>query len=503
VVAQLLLPKSPSSKNASDPHTAAKTKYTSHGPQTFILQIRDEKTHQPLPGIAVGDIGPKYGYASMDNGYMLFDHFRVPRSAMLSRYAEVSDETGAFMRTGHPAVVYGSLTFVRGQIIMHARLVLARAVTVAVRYCSIRRQFKDRDSKSPADEEMKVLDYPTVQIRILPLLATTFALHYTGEYMYMLYHKSRETIEKGDFGPLAELHSASSGLKSLCTMLAADGIETCRRAMGGHGFGGGSGLVGLNADYLSKPTVEGDNWMITQQVAAYLIKKMTDAVKDPNAPPKDPTDQLFQFYLKNKGHRIPQNAARNGTIDDSAIVEVFQWRAAELSYRAYHARVVEKKPWTKLMIQLHNLSRAYSEQILVTNFYNSFASTSSTLSSPTPDVLRLCFRLYALYTLDTFASSFTMTSAVSAESVYSLQDVILDLMAELRPHAVKLVDAWSIPDWLLHSALGRSDGKVYEELFDMAHRRNPLNKVTFNPDWRSDEIVLGSGDGGRHVLAKL
>lgn len=184
----------------------------------------------------------------MDNGYMLFDHHRVPKSAMLSRYAEVSDETGELNRHGHPAVVYGSLTFVRGQIIMHARLILARAVTIAVRYCSIRRQFRDRDSKSDLEPEMKVLDYPTVQIRILPLLATTFALHYTGEMMYNLYHKSREIIEQGNFGPLAELHSASSGLKSLCTMLAADGIETCRRAMGGHGFGGGSGLVGINAE---------------------------------------------------------------------------------------------------------------------------------------------------------------------------------------------------------------------------------------------------------------
>jgi acyl-CoA oxidase len=154
------------------------------------------------------------------------------------------------------------------------------------------------------------------------------------------------------------------------------------------------------------------------------------------------------------------------------------------------------------MIQLHNLSRAYSEQILVTNFYNAFSTTSS-LPQPTPSVLRTCFRLYALYTLDQFASSFTMTAAVSLDSVYSLQDTVLELMTELRPHAVKLVDAWSIPDWLLNSALGRSDGKVYEELFDMAHRRNPLNKVTFNPDYRSDEIVLGSGDGGKHVLAKL
>ncbi|KAF2035642.1 acyl-CoA oxidase [Setomelanomma holmii] len=493
VVAQLLLPK------ANNP-----TELTNHGPQTFILQIRDKETHRSLPGIAVGDIGPKYGYASMDNGYMVFDHFRIPESAMLSRYAEVSDKTGAFVRTGHPAVVYGSLTFVRGQIIMHARLVLARAVTVAVRYTSIRRQFKDRDaSNSAAAVEMKVLDYPTVQIRILPLLATTFALHYTGEYMYELYRKSRQTIETGDFGPLAQLHSASSGLKSLCTMLAADGIETCRRAMGGHGFGGGSGLVGLNSDYLSKPTVEGDNWMITQQVAAYLIKKMTDAVNDPNAPPKDPTDELFQFYLKNRSHRIPQTVVQDGTINDPSIVEIFQWRAADLSHRAYQARVVERKGWTKMMITLHNLSRAYSEFILVTNFYNSFSTSSSPLSTPTPAVLRTCFRLYALYTLDQNAAAFTMTNSIAPESVYTLQDTILDLMTELRPHAVKLVDAWSIPDWLLHSALGRSDGKVYEELFDMAHRRNPLNKVTFNPDWRSEEIVLGSGDGGRQVLAKL
>ena len=158
---------------------------------------------------------------------------------------------------------------------MHARLVLARAVTVAVGYCAVRRQFEDRDCERGRDggtyanaptssiasqteekdvqgesaaNELQVLNYPTVQIRVLPLLATTFALHYTGEYMYALYHGSRETIEKGDFGPIAALHSASSGLKSLCTTLAADGIETCRRAMGGHGFGGGSSLVGLNAE---------------------------------------------------------------------------------------------------------------------------------------------------------------------------------------------------------------------------------------------------------------
>ena len=225
----------------------------------------------------MGDIGPKYGYAPMDNGYMLFDNVRVPHSAMLSNYSRVDPNTCTYSKPANPAVVYGTLTAVRASIIMHARLVLARAVTVAVRYTALRRQFSDRDDSSPSASELQVLDYPTVQIRILPLLATAFALHYSGSAMQTLYEQTRADISKGDFSKLAELHSQSSGLKSLCTDYAANGIETCRRALGGHGFGGGSGLIQLNADYLSKPTVEGDNWMITQQTASYLVKRMAAA----------------------------------------------------------------------------------------------------------------------------------------------------------------------------------------------------------------------------------
>lgn len=56
-----------------------------------------------------------------------------------------------------------------------------------------------------------------------------------------------------------------------------------------------------------------------------------------------------------------------------------------------------------------------------------------------------------------------------------------------------------------YSALGRYDGKVYEDLFNRAHRLNPLNKVTFNPNYWEDEIVKGSGDDGIKgaILAKF
>lgn len=248
---------------------------------------------------------------------------------MLCRYSSVNPETGIYTKPEQPALVYGSLTYVRANIVHHARLVLARAVTVAVRYTAIRRQFQDRDGDK-SGPEMSVLDYPTVQIRILPLLATTFALHYTGLAMRSVYQSTRNDVEQGDFRSLAHMHSMSSGLKSLCTMLAADGIETCRRALGGHGFGGGSGLIQLNNDYLSKPTVEGDNWMITQQVAAYLIKKMTAAAKSPNTPGADKTEAGFKDFIRNKQGATQRQSAHDVLNRDQDIVKSFELRATAL-----------------------------------------------------------------------------------------------------------------------------------------------------------------------------
>ncbi|PGG97421.1 hypothetical protein GX51_07332 [Blastomyces parvus] len=490
-VAQLLLPVSGSGAGA---------KYKNYGPHPFIVQIRDLKTHQPPDSILVGDIGPKYGYNSMDNGYLLFNQHRVPHDAMLAGYSRVDPETGAYTKPKNPEVVYGSLTHVRANLVMEARLALARAVTVAVRYLSIRRQFKDKDAPQDTAAEINVLDYPTVQFRILPLLATTFALHYSGKAMGELYERTRADIEKsGDFATLAELHSTSSGLKSLCTDLSANGIETCRRAMGGHGFGGGSGLVQLNNNYLAKPTVEGDNYMITQQVARYLIKKVRELAARPNSQATTRTEESLKRFLASKDKKLSLSVFTS----DEDIVQAFEWRAAYLSFKAYEKREIQKQTWNSLLIDFYRLSRAHSQSILVINFYNAIINDSNTIpSAQTRSTLRDLFRLFALSTMEAEAREFYSCGAVSNEDLDAVTPRVFDLMQRIRPHAVSLVDAWAIPDFLLNSALGRYDGKVYEELFELAHRQNPLNEITVNPDYRTDELVLGSGDGGQ-ILSKL
>lgn len=50
------------------------------------------------------------------------------------------------------------------------------------------------------------------------------------------------------------------------------------------------------------------------------------------------------------------------------------------------------------------------------------------------------------------------------------------LMAEIRPNAVALVDAFDYRDEMLNSTLGRYDGNVYENMFEWA-KSSPLNRT--------------------------
>tara|TARA_B110001452_G_scaffold102390_1_gene84965 strand:+ start:2184 stop:3212 length:1029 start_codon:yes stop_codon:yes gene_type:complete len=78
-----------------------------HGVHNFIVQIRDLLTHEPMPGVRLGDIGPKIGYNTVDNGYAAFARVRIPRSNMPCRYTSLTRD-GALVRNPgvNPRVSY-------------------------------------------------------------------------------------------------------------------------------------------------------------------------------------------------------------------------------------------------------------------------------------------------------------------------------------------------------------------------------------------------------------
>ena len=43
-----------------------------------------------MPNVEVGDIGPKIGFATKDNGYLIFNNVRIPRKNMLNKFTKVT-----------------------------------------------------------------------------------------------------------------------------------------------------------------------------------------------------------------------------------------------------------------------------------------------------------------------------------------------------------------------------------------------------------------------------
>lgn len=82
------------------------------GLEAFLVPIRNMETHEPLQGVQVGDIGPKMGLLGSDNGYLILNNVRIPRTNMLMKYSEVN-RSGNYRQHGDPKANYGAMTLLR------------------------------------------------------------------------------------------------------------------------------------------------------------------------------------------------------------------------------------------------------------------------------------------------------------------------------------------------------------------------------------------------------
>lgn len=113
-----------------------------YGAHAFMVPIRDMETHQLLPGCHAGDIGPKIGYTTKDNGFLRLNNVRVPRVNMLQRFTQVRPD-GTVVRVGNPKVSYAAMMIMRKLLVWAFTRGAAQALTIAIRYSIVRQQFKN------------------------------------------------------------------------------------------------------------------------------------------------------------------------------------------------------------------------------------------------------------------------------------------------------------------------------------------------------------------------
>uniref|UniRef100_A0A8C7HWF2 Acyl-coenzyme A oxidase n=1 Tax=Oncorhynchus kisutch TaxID=8019 RepID=A0A8C7HWF2_ONCKI len=413
-----------------------------HGLQAFIVPLRSMNTHIPLPGVVVGDIGPKFGFDEVDNGYLKLENVRIPRDHMLMKYAKVEAD-GTYVKPPSAKLTYGTMVFIRSMIVGEAGRALAKSCTIAIRYSSVRHQSEIR----PGEPEPQIMDYQTQQYKLFPLLATAYAYKFVGQYMNQVYHRITGDISQGDFSELPELHALSAGLKAFTTWTASAGIEVCRMACGGHGYSRCSALPDIYVNFVPTCTYEGENTvMMLQTLTTNCTCTLWTAMR--------------QFLLK-------------GFLCQCLCVFRLVEMAAKSIQQELQKRVSQEDAWNNSAIDLVRASDAHCHYVVVKLFAAKLGEIGDT---GVHSVLSTLALLYALQGIQQHSGDFLQTGLLSVPQLSQVSQRLKDLLAQLRPNAVALVDAFDYRDEMLNSVLGRYDGNVYEHMFEWA-RRSPLNKT--------------------------
>lgn len=131
----------------------------------------------------------------------------------------------------------------------------------------------------------------------------------------------------------------------------------------------------------------------------------------------------------------------------------------------------QEEAWNNSAIDLVRASDAHCHYVVVKLFSEKLSEIGDTAIHSVLSTLAL---LYALHGITQNSGDFLQAGLLTVPQMLQISDRIKELLCQLRPNAVALVDSFDFPDKKLKSVLGRYDGNVYENLFDWA-RRSPLN----------------------------
>ncbi|CAD5233700.1 unnamed protein product [Bursaphelenchus xylophilus] len=449
------------------------TKGKCHGAHAFMMQIRDFETHKLLPGIEVGDIGPKYGMNANDNGFMRLNNVRIPRRNMLMKNARV-EKDGTYVAPKHSKLAYTGMMFVRAVMIRDQALQLASAATISTRYSCVRRQ----GEMIEGDGEVKVLDYKTQQYRVLPHIARSICFLFAGDYSMRLYERLVDDLSKGDTSLMADLHALGSGLKAVVSFQTSQGIEQCRLACGGHGYSEAGGFLRLYGIATGGCTYEGENMVMLLQLARYIMKLIPRIrANDLSYKPSPLTAYYFQGQYKPKfSEYSPENPRE---INWRCIQDGFEYASRQLAFYAHvkYEKLVNggMKPelaWNEVAVDLVKASKSHTRTFLARNFIDRVREERD---PGIKNVLGDILHLYLLYEVLDCRADLLETGYMTHSQLHSIREDLSQTLTKIRANAVNIVDSFDISDRELVSVLGRKDGHVYENLYKWA-QNSSLNQ---------------------------
>ncbi len=420
-----------------------------HGIHAFLVPIRDEQGN-PLPGITIGDNGHKMGLNGVDNGTLHFNQIKIPKENLLNQFGDI-DEAGNYVSPISSSskrffTMLGTLVGGRLCVPVSGLSAAKKALNMAVHFALSRKQFGP-----PGLPEQSIMDYPTHQKKLMPLIANAYAYHFVHQQLL-------QDFEKNIGNDQQQIEALAAGLKALSTWNTTKTIQTCREACGGKGYLSEMYFDKLKADSDIFTTFEGDNTVLLQLTAksrlTYFKKQFGrlnwwDTVKYISTIASSNVIQLNPVTIRNSNE--------DHLLSDDFQLTAFQYRE-EYSLRSLALRLNKRikngadsyDAFLETQVHLVDMAKAYIERIILDKF---ITSLSQHQDEALKAVLTDLKNLYALHCIEENRGWYLEHGYISGAKSLAINKLVSKLCKQLKNESRFLVDAFDIPTFMTERAL--------------------------------------------------
>lgn len=413
------------------------------GVHAILVPLRDEN-HKELPGVTVEDNGYKLGLNGVDNGKIWFNQVSVARENLLNKYGDIKSDGSYHSDIKNPNKRFFTMlgTLVGGRIcVARAGLGGAKmALAVAIKHALKRRQFND----SIKVQEDLLIDYPSHQLRLTPLVASAYVYDVTLAKMMEIYCDETQPDKR-------KVETQVAGLKSIITWYANDTIQECREACGGKGYLIENRIADLKGDVDIFTTFEGDNTVLLQLAAKGVL---SDFKAEFNSAGFASVLKILGIQISDKLTTI--NPVYSNKVDKDHLYNpkfhkhAFNYRTRRLTYtlamriRGYIKKGIPSyQAFLKVQTHLLALGKAYSCELA----YNTYCQFVDGISNEKNKALFTKLgTLYALYEIRKDAEWYLEQGYLGSTKSKAIRQRVERLCTELRPHIGVLVNGFGIPE---------------------------------------------------------
>ncbi|KAI8641874.1 hypothetical protein BD408DRAFT_345331 [Parasitella parasitica] len=422
----------------------------------FVVQLRSKYTGELEPNVMAGDIGQKVGHAGVDNGWIQFRQKRIPRTDMLAKWVSL-DRQGNYKPAPNPAVMYATLIPERLSLVIVTTQMISQALTIATRYGVVRRQ---------GNKDQQIMDYQSHYVKIIPGIAFMYMVRSASD---VLNNQFAVLTDGGKMDPIVyldhmgDMHAMSACLKGLAGWYATDILETCRRSCGGHAYSAYNAIGHIIGDWGVMTTGGGDNVVLLQQCARYLLYRLEQNLEYDEYPDlKFKSSSIYikhaKTYLKNKSWPTDnaddclkdftlvsealntillfsiQSALKNGATQNDVLLDSV--RVSELHCAAFLFNVCAEK---------------YGQPVGAEGIEPSILAIMKKLTA-----------LWGLHVLHTYGDQGFKEGYFNPHQINSIEKTYFEHCKSLRYQVIGLTDAFGFPDFVLKAPIGKHDGDIYQ-----------------------------------------